>query len=101
MSFILACVFIVIVIIINSSENLSTKFERDRSTNNGDLLSNRKNGNTDIAYALTNIHTNTNKQTNKHKHTHRPKLILSQYSIKGRVRMGLDPGGFFVQYNVY
>ena len=63
----LACVFIVKAIIINFSEDrdvgicyLFTKFELDRSTNNGDLLSERN-------YWK---HRQTDKQTDTHTYIH-------------------------------
>ena len=49
---------------------LSTKFELDRPTKNGDLLSDRN--------PWTGRHTNTH----THTHTHRLNLILFPYRVK-------------------
>ena len=71
---ILACVFIVKIIIMTFSEDwdvgifyLSTKFELDRSSNNGDLQSDRDHLK----------HTQTGRQTDKQAGRQRPNMIHS------------------------
>ena len=78
---------------------LFTKFELDRSTNNGDLLSGEKPGNKQ-EYTLacahtpththTHTHTHTNTHTHKHTHTHTHKRAQTEtdtvpiYDIESR-----------------
>ena len=52
---------------------LSTKFEHDRSTNNGNLLSDRNQW-------------KHKTDTHRDRHTHRLNLILSPYRIKGQIK---------------